>query len=472
MIVKTAWKNIWRNKTRSAVVIFSVVLGVVGGLFIMAFMSGWADQRIYSALDYELSHVEISEPDFRKNYEAAYTIKDLNRLSETLDTLSHVEAWSYELQVMGMAAHASKRTGLQIIGIDPENERNVSKIHKSIIEGTGDYEQLNKKKILIGEEMARKLNLIHYIVRDWHLDSLQKRFPEQDLTFLKTLVGKRFTNEKVFKNRIEALLEKNAALNLEYDLLNLSRVYKNRNKVIISLMDVDSNQVSEAFRIAGIYSINNDMFEGMNAFVNIDELYRITGIPKGQCHRISIRITDNDVLESTADAIGALCGKERTQTWKEIQPELSMMTEMMVFFFNIFMIIILAAIAFGIINTMLMAVLERTKEIGMLMAIGMAKKKIFNMIMFESILLTFSGGLLGMVLGKIIITFSGHTGIDLSAFGEGMEAMGFATFVYPKIPDLLYLNIAVLIIMTGALSAIYPAIKALKLNPSEALKTD
>jgi ABC-type antimicrobial peptide transport system permease subunit len=138
----------------------------------------------------------------------------------------------------------------------------------------------------------------------------------------------------------------------------------------------------------------------------------------------------------------------------------------------IFIMIILLALCFGIINTMLMAVLERVKEIGMLMAVGMNRRKVFMMIILESIMLTFSGGLLGIILGTAVTKYFETTPIDVSMFSEGLEKFGFGSQIYTSLqPDTL-VTIGFLVIITGILSAIYPARKALKLNPAEATRSE
>jgi putative ABC transport system permease protein len=147
------------------------------------------------------------------------------------------------------------------------------------------------------------------------------------------------------------------------------------------------------------------------------------------------------------------------------------MTDSSAYMLFIFMTIIFLALSFGIINTMLMAVLDRVREIGMLMAIGMSKIRIFFMITFETILLMLTGSALGLALSYIVVEIFKIKGIDLSAFSSGLSDMGFSSIVYPFIRFDAYVQIVILVIITGILSSLIPARKALKLNPSEAIRT-
>jgi ABC-type antimicrobial peptide transport system permease subunit len=138
----------------------------------------------------------------------------------------------------------------------------------------------------------------------------------------------------------------------------------------------------------------------------------------------------------------------------------------------IFVIIILVALSFGIINTMLMAIMERVREIGMLMAIGMNKGKIFLMILFETLFLSVTGGILGLLFSWILINITGITGIDLSVLAEGLNSMGYSSFVYPELDFYYYALIGLLVVATAVFASIMPARKALKFNPAEAVRHD
>jgi len=149
-----------------------------------------------------------------------------------------------------------------------------------------------------------------------------------------------------------------------------------------------------------------------------------------------------------------------------------MTAEMLDIMLYFFMVIILFALGFGIVNTMLMVVLERVKEIGMLMAIGMNRMRVFKMIMLETVYLSLTGGIVGMLLGAGIISFFGKTGIDLSIYAEGLNNIGYASIIYPSIGIDYYVNTVIMVILTGIIASLYPARKALKLNPAEAVRTE
>jgi ABC-type lipoprotein release transport system permease subunit len=138
----------------------------------------------------------------------------------------------------------------------------------------------------------------------------------------------------------------------------------------------------------------------------------------------------------------------------------------------LFVGIILAALAFGIVNTMLMAILERTRELGMLAAIGMSKTRLFLMVMLESVFLSMTGGILGVALASGITLWFGRKGINLGAFAEGFGKLGYDPVIYPALDPVFLLNITLMVILTGILASVAPARRALRLNPSEAIRND
>ena len=159
------------------------------------------------------------------------------------------------------------------------------------------------------------------------------------------------------------------------------------------------------------------------------------------------------------------------ETWKKLAPELDMTYEFLIIEMQIFLGIILAALLFGITNTMLMSVLDRVREFGMLMAVGMKRMRVFFLIMIETVILSLFGGIIGMVLGTFTIWYFADKGIDLSLFSEGLAAYGMPTVLYPILPFYFYGVLTTMIIITGILAAVYPSIKTIKLRPANAIRT-
>jgi putative ABC transport system permease protein len=129
------------------------------------------------------------------------------------------------------------------------------------------------------------------------------------------------------------------------------------------------------------------------------------------------------------------------------------------------------ALAFGIVNTMLMAILERTREIGMMVALGANHIKIFLLIFLETIFLTLAGTPVGVFIGWATTAYFNKHGLDLAGMGrEMMSSFGFGTMIYPEFPTEKLSGILLIVIGTALISCLFPAIKALKLQPVEALR--
>ncbi|NBV29640.1 FtsX-like permease family protein, partial [bacterium] len=127
--------------------------------------------------------------------------------------------------------------------------------------------------------------------------------------------------------------------------------------------------------------------------------------------------------------------------------------------------------AFGIINTMLMAILERTREIGMLMALGMSKAKIFGLILNETLCLTLAGFPFGLFFSWAAIAYFNRIGINLSAFREElMKSFGFSQIIYPEFPSEQLTRVLLIVVSTALISGLFPAFKALSLKPVDALR--
>jgi ABC-type lipoprotein release transport system permease subunit len=196
----------------------------------------------------------------------------------------------------------------------------------------------------------------------------------------------------------------------------------------------------------------------------------VAGIGDG-IHEIAIFLKNPESEDAVLADLRSAHPDLLVESWRTIAPELELFLKMTDSFLWVLIGIIMIALIFGIINTMLMAVLERYRELGMLMAIGMNKSRVFAMIVIETVFLSLVGGPLGIGLGLITMHTLGLRGIDLSAYSQGLREFGYSSILYPYIENSTYVYVAILVIITALLGALYPAYKAVKLNPTEALHT-
>ncbi len=242
-----------------------------------------------------------------------------------------------------------------------------------------------------------------------------------------------------------------------------------KSRMVLSFQDVSGEITGGAFRVAGIFDTFSDRYDEGTVFVLQEDLNRLLG-EENAIHNIRIETTDLTMAETFASEIEQEFPNVAVKTWRDVAPDLRYTFDMMDLTLYIVMIIIIIGLVFSIINTMLMAVLERTRELGMLRAIGMNKLRTFSMVMVETVFLTMVGAPGGLLLSWLCITYFGHVGIDLSALAEGLNEYGIGTVVYPELTWPYYLNIMLMIAVAALFSALYPAWRTLKLKPVQAIR--
>lgn len=474
MIWSIAWKNIWRNRKRSLVVIVAVALGIISAMFLVGVMEGWTKQRLNDAIYNEVSHLQIHHTEYIKNEEIDLTVTNLDVLENCIDTISEIAGWTKRTKIVAMINTPWANTGTMIYGVDPEKEIKITEIHQKIVPGGGRYiHQLNPGDILIGDKTAEILKLKHFIIADSTIEKLRSQnVTESVLKKLEIIKDKRYRSPKDFREALKKDFTKKELDHFGQLIIEQALDYKIKSKIQVTISDKNGNPVQGIFRVCGIFKTTNSGFDQANVFVNATELAKLYGGNEILTHEIAILLKNMDDIAFVKGKLDSIAGKNIVHTWRDLAPDAAMMNDFMIIYYLMFIGIIMLALAFGIINTMLMAILERTKELGMLMAIGMNHKRIFKMIMLETVFLTCVGAVIGMVSGWIIMTVLGNTGIHFSGWGEGFEAIGFAAKVYPVITINFMILTTIMVMVTAITSSVWPARKALKLNPVEALRTE
>jgi ABC-type lipoprotein release transport system permease subunit len=456
------------------VVIIAFTLGIFGGIYMVAVFVGMMDTRLQLAIGNEASHIQVHNPSYLDNNELKYTIDKSREFINSVEAIPEVRAVSPRIKILGMASTSGSASGVMINGIIPERERQVTGIAESIVTGGGVFfDGEERKPVVIGEKLAKNLKLTYYMITQEDLERLSERKKYQSIIpLLDTLKEKRYRLEKEFDAALAQVLGPDVE-KYNFRIKAEAVKYNLRNRIVLSFQALDGHIAYDAFRVTGVYKTGNSAFDGLNLYVRDQDIREIANLGAGQFNEMAIMLTSIGHDEQTKEAIQELKPDLSVQKWDEVMPEAGMYTSAMNYYLMIFMVIILLALGFGIVNTMLMAVLERIKELGMLKAVGMSRKRIFRMIMLETVFLGLVGSMAGMAISYLLIWWTGKTGLDLSSmYQAGFEAIGFSPILYPAIGPESFFQITLMVIITGVIASIYPARKALKLNPSEALRID
>lgn len=402
VLTKIASRNIWRNKKRSLLIICSVSVGLWAGIFMIAFYNGMLEERVNNAITTELSHIQLHNPNFRKEYEVKFVLPNGKRIIQQISKNKEIKALTGRVIIKGMISSASGSIGITINGVLAREENTITNLAGKLKQGNY-FHSKKSNEILISQRLSKKFKI------------------------------------------------------------NLHK------KAILTFQDKDGNLASSAFRVCGIYKTMNAPYDDTNVFVKITDVDALAGI-KDQVNEIAILYFTNKFLDENQQKLKTQFPSIEILNWKEIAPELGLTVSVGNQMAYIFMGIILLALAFGIINTMLMSVLERTREIGMLLALGMNKLKIFIMIMLETFFLILLSCPIGIGLAFGTIAISHKTGINFGRFSEVYSSFGYNSTIHPSLTFSQFGICMLLIVVTAFFSALFPARRALKLNPAESLK--
>jgi ABC-type lipoprotein release transport system permease subunit len=238
-------------------------------------------------------------------------------------------------------------------------------------------------------------------------------------------------------------------------------------RIVLLSQDPDNNIAERGFRIAGIYDAELEATETSYVFAGIETIQQMLGIGK-QVSELSLLGTDYRTPEALAEAVKAVSPGLAVQSWLELDPYMASMLNLMDGFILVWFIVIFLALSFGLVNTLLMAVFERTRELGLIQALGMPPSYILAMMLIEALIMLVIGLAVGNLLAWLTI-LPIRDGIDVSIVAEGLEFAGMGTTLTPALygSDLLLANAVVLGL--GIITSLYPAWRAASKVPVEAI---
>ena len=402
MLIKIAWRNLWRNKRRSVIVLVSVIIGVVALIIMDALSIGMVAQMLENQIGSHISHIQVHKNGFNDNKIIQNYLPDSKRVDIVLANSDGIKHYSPRVLTFGLLSSASNSSGVYLVGINPEQEEKVTKIKRSIVEG--DYLSGKEREIVIGKKLAEKLGV------------------------------------------------------------------ELGDKVVAMASTLKGTVGSDVFRIVGLYQTFSSEFDKTTIYIPLDNAQRMLELGD-QITEFAMVLDDVKMLDNIKALIQSKLDQNyEVLTYRDLLPLMVMQIDLYKETIWIFYLIVGIAMVFGIINTMLMSVLERIHEFGVLMAIGLRNRKLFVMIMLEAFLLGIFGSVFGVVLGILVYYPLSISGIDLSVFAEGLTAFGSGAVIYPVLTSLSIINAVITIPVVSLLGALYPAYKTVRLQPVTAIR--
>jgi ABC-type lipoprotein release transport system permease subunit len=404
MFFQLGWRNIWRNRRRTLVILTAVIIGVWSMIFLSALMRGIADQFVRNGIKTLTGHIQVHHPGYREDPVIENSMTDPSKLETILTTLLPPGAqWAPRVRVNAVASNARHFAGVTMVGIDPLREAAVSFIGEAVMEGR--YLKTDDPYgIVVGKALADKF--------------------ETQLGY----------------------------------------------KLVLMSQDTEGEIASRAFRIIGIYQAEMEATEKQFVFVTMSAAQQMLKLHNG-ISEVSILLPIYGEAVQIAGALRAelLATKYEVNTWQELLPMATAILKIYNWTIFIWFLVVFIAMGFGIVNTTLMAVFERIREFGLLKALGMKPRWIIQEVITESFFLLILGMVIGNALGFLSVFALSGSGIDLSAFAAGAEYWGMSRVIYPSVlgQDVIMANLVVFIL--GLVVSLYPAMKAARFTPVEAL---
>ena len=408
VLMRIAWRNLWRGWRRSAVVVTAIASGLWGTLVLVAWTVGLTRQMTDTAVRTQLGHLAVHAEGYHASPDPERSIPDSGRrIVEELSTRGGVHA-APRLQGGGLIQSARRSSRAALVGVVPALERDVSSVADSLV--VGSYLEApagrRSRPILIGAELAERLR-----------------------------VG---LGDKV-------------------------------------VMRVPGDYGLGAFRVGGIYRTVSAAFDEVFVFVALEDAQRLLDVGD-RVTAVVAALDDPDagpVVQSWAQTrLGEVLPEQRLEvlTWQEREPRLATMLDMMGTFRWIFYAVVFVAMAFGIANVLLAAVYERIREFGVMRSLGLQARRLIVLVLLEAVLLTVAGTAVGLGIGIPVVLWVGQVGLELTVFSDALRDYGIGVRMYPAVELADVLVPVTLAVVTAVLSALWPALKAARLRPAEALR--
>ena len=422
LLVKISWRNLWRNPRGTLLTALALGLGLALLLISLGLLDGGHEQTIADGVRFGPGHVVVQAKGYQDSSSdelllPAQAVSDVQRFLKTANIKHKVRGVSPRLLATGLLSTSASSAGVRIVGVIPEDERAVSLVPMRMIEGT--YLTSNDKLsgVVIGDELARKLEL---------------KIGSKAVLMTQSLT--------------QAGAKAGAGDEMQSTLLRVTGIFRT------GLQAIDANMI----------------------YLPLSSAQALLGVTDDRVTQVALLLVQEGDSPLIARALRKqLAGSPvEVLTWRESLPMLAQILGLDHAFNYIMNGVILAMVGLGILNTILMRVLERRYEFGVSKALGLRPRQLAIMVVGESLALTAISLALGLALGLSVQHYFATAGLDLRwVFKTGLPpALVFDPILYSRLSvERIVWSVSIVFAMATIIS-FYPAFKAAQTDLPDALK--
>ncbi len=413
-LLRLAWRNLWRNPRRTFITMAAIAFGYVMLLFVACLMAGLRWQMIENGTCLVMSQIQVHAPGYYPNRSIQKTLggrkgTDVNAMLAAITADHRVYAAAPRVYGFALLSAAHRSAGVELMGVLPDQERKITILHSQIVEGSYLTARM-PKGVAIGDKLASTIGIV---------------------------LG---------------------------------------SEIVLLTQAADGSMGNDVYTVVGIFHTDLDPVDRGLVLMSLSALQELLHLAPARIHEVGIKLNDITRATAVASALGIQLGKTlpvRVMAWPELAPELAGYVQ-----FNrgvtfvLFLIFFLLAVI-GVMNTMLMAVFERTRELGMLMALGMRPVQVIVLIMTEAAGLAVASLVVGGAVGVPLLWYLQVHGLDMGgATGEMVSLAGVVVdhLWYGRQDFPAYSQAALGLAATALVSALYPAWRASRFRPTEAIR--
>lgn len=410
MLPKLAWKNLWRRKRRTIITMSSVAFGVWFAATFVGICNHTYGNLIQRSVRLGFGHVSIEPRGYNISPSLDKRLADPAGLKKALEHEPEVAAAITRITGPAIFSTASGSAPGMVLGIDPAQESTELNAYLEGLREGKILESTTGRGAMIGTVMAERLKL------------------------------------------------------------------KLGSKIVYTAVDAGGEMISESARIEGIFKTGIDDVDGAAVLLPIDALRSSLKYAPGEATMISVYLRDHRASDKIAALLRAKIGTEipaEVQTWRETQPGVASYIALDGSMADVFLLLIVLVIAAGVLNTMVMSVMERKRELGVMLAIGISPFRLFKLIICEASLLAVVGFAAGVALFIPWMFYMQKVGIDFTRIvGKDMQVSGvlydpvIRIALRPEDATLILAGLFLLVLATAA----YPAHRAASLPPIESMR--